>query len=146
MLIGQYYQAFSILQGICNLQQKQIEKGIISNFNKSELINKKIQDLCNKIIDEGNNLYPVHIYTTNYDHQFKIYRIEECPGIAKYIKEARDTDELRQIFYEISTKINNTYGEYIFKFVNKSGIEEPYYLFDYFWIILYYWYIYCWLL
>ena len=55
MLIGQYYQAFSILQGICNLQQKQIEKGIISNFNKSELINKKIQDLGSKIVDEGNN-------------------------------------------------------------------------------------------
>ena len=102
--------AFSTLQGICNssivdeLTEKQIEKGIISNFNKSELINKKIQDLGSKIIDEGNNSYPVHIYTTNYDHQFKIYRAEECPGIAKYIEEVRDTDELREIFNEISTK------------------------------------------
>jgi len=129
--------AFSTLQGIYNsstvdeLTEKQIKKGNIQNCNKSELINKKIQDLGNKMIDKGNNLYPVHIYPTNYDHQFQIYRTEECPGIAKYIEEARDTDELRQIFNETSTKINNTYGEYIFKFMNKSGIEEPYYLFDY---------------
>ena len=129
--------AYSTLQGIYNfstvdnLNDKQIKKGNISNLNNSELINQKIQELKNKSIEGGNNFYPVHIYPTNYDHQFQIYRTEECPGIEKYIKEARDTDELRKIFNETSTKINNTYGEYIFKFMNKSGIEDPYYLFDY---------------
>ena len=129
--------AFSTLQGLYNssttnlLNEKQIKNSNIPNLNRSELINEKIKDLKNKAIEGGYNLFPVHIYPTNYDHQFQIYRIDECPGIAKYLDEARDSEELKQIFNESSTQINNTYGEYIFKFMNKSGVEDPYYLFDY---------------
>ena len=129
--------AFSTLQGLYNssttniLNEKQIKNSNIPNINNSELIISKIKELKNHAIEGGYGLYPVHIYPTNYDHQFQVYRTDECPGIAKYLDEARDTDELKQIFNETSTKINNTYGEYIFKFMNKSGVEDPYYLFDY---------------
>ena len=129
--------AFSTLQGLYNssgtniLNEKQINNSIIPNLNNSNLINQKIEKLKNFAVEGGYGLYPVHIYPTNYDHQFQVYRTDECPGIAKYLEEARNTDELKQIFNESSTKINNTYGEYIFKFMNKSGVEDPYYLFDY---------------
>lgn len=129
--------AFSTLQGIYNfssvniLNEKQIKNANIPNLNNSDLINKKIKELDNKSIQGGFGLFPVHIYPTNYDHLFQVYRTDECPGIEKYIEEARNTEELKKIYNETSSKINDTFGEYIFKFMNKSGIDDPYYLFDY---------------
>ena len=129
--------AFSTLQGIYNfssvniLNEKQIKNANIPNLNNSDLINKKIKELDNKSIQGGFGLFPVHIYPTNYDHLFQVYRTDECPGIGKYIEEARNTEELKKIYNETSSKINDTYGEYIFKFMNISGIDDPYYLFDY---------------
>ena len=129
--------AFSTLHGIYNfsttniLNDNQIKTSVIPNLNNSDLINKKIKELGKNITEGGNFFFPVHIYPTNYDHQFQIYRTEECPGIAKYITEARNTDELKTIINETCIKMNDTYGEYIFKFMNKSGVENPYYLFDY---------------
>jgi hypothetical protein len=43
----------------------------------------------------------------------------------------RNKEEIKKLFNETSTKINDTYGEYIFKFMNISGLEDPYYLFDF---------------
>ena len=130
--------AFSTLQGLFNfsttntLNDKQIKKANIPNVNNSYLISKKIKDLENKVTEGGIGMYPVHIYTTNYDHLFQIFRTEECPGISKYIEKARNTNELKKILNDTSAKINDTYGEYIFKFMSKSGVEDPYYLFDYY--------------
>ena len=129
--------AYSTLQGLYNnttsneLTEKQIKSAKIQNLNYSDLIDRKIEELGNNSIEGGYGLYPVHIYPTNYDHQFQIYRTEECPGIAKNINEIRNTEEIKKIILESSTKINETYGEYIFKFMNLSGVEDPYYLFDY---------------
>ena len=129
--------AISTLQGIYNsstvnyLNDKQIITSNIQNSNYSKLINDKIKELGNKVTEGGQGLYPVHIYPTNYDHQFQIFRNEECPGITKFVNEARNTEELKKIFNETSAKINDTYGEYIFKFMNKSGVDEPYYLYDF---------------
>ena len=130
--------AFSTLQGLYNsstvekLNDKQIITSNIQNKNYSKDINDKIEDLKNNMLEGGQSVFPVHIYPTNYDHQFQVFRSDECPGIAKYVDEARNTEELKEILYEISDYINNTYGQYIFEFMNKSGIDEPYYLYDFY--------------
>ena len=94
--------AFSTLQGLYNftetntLNDKQIKRANIPNNNNSNLISKKIKDLKNMPIEGGYGMYPVHIYSTNYDHQFQIFRTEECPGIARYIEEVRNKEELKK--------------------------------------------------
>jgi len=129
--------AYCTLQGLYNntisndLTEKQIKTAKIQNLNYSDLMDKKIEELGYNTIEGGYGLYPVHIYPTNYDHQFQIYRTEECPGIAKNINEIRNMEEIKKITLELTTRINNTYGEYIFKFMKLSGVEDPYYLFDY---------------
>ena len=103
----------------------------IQNSNYSNSINDKISKLENSAIEGGYGFYPVHTYPTNYDHQFNLYRSDECPGISKYINEARNTKEMKDLINETCSRINETYGEYIFNFMNISGVEEPDYLFDY---------------
>ena len=129
--------SYSTLQGIYNsstfknLTEKQIKTANIQNYNNSDLINQKIKELENNAIEGGYGLYPVHIYPTNYDHQFQIYRTDECPGIKSYLDEIRNKEEIKKMCNDTSAKINDTYGEFIYKFMNISGIENPYYLFDF---------------
>ena len=129
--------AFSTLQGlynpstVMNLTDKQIKNSNIQNLNYSNSINDKISKLENKATEGGYGFYPVHTYPTNYDHQFNLYRSDECPGISKYINEARNTKEMKDLINETCSRINETYGEYIFNFMNISGVEEPDYLFDF---------------
>ena len=128
---------FSTLQGLFNnsdnhiLNENQITKGIILNKNYSESISHKIKNLGNKAVEGGFGFYPNHIFPTNYNHQYNIFRRSDCPGIVKYLNEIKNSDEIKKLTFEISEKINNTYGEYIFKFMNKSGVEEPLYLYNY---------------
>lgn len=129
--------AFSTLQGLFNnsnistLNQKQINRGIIQNKNYSRDITKIIQNLGYKTIEGGFSLFPVHIYPTNYDHQYQIFRKDECPGIENYINNVTNSSEVKNISYDICDKVNKTYGDYIFNFMNKSGIDEPFYLYDF---------------
>ena len=126
--------AFSTLQGLFNnsnistLNQKQINRGIIQNKNYSRDITKIIQNLGYKTIEGGFSLFPVHIYPTNYDHQYQIFRKDECPGIENYINNVTNSSEVKNISYDICDKVNKTYGDYIFNFMNKSGVDEPFYL------------------
>ena len=124
--------AFATLQGLYNdsnyiLNDEQIKRGIIPNKNYSEEIN----NLKNSEIEGEQSFFPVHIFPTNYDHQYQLFRKNECPGIEKYINEIKNSSEYINLTNEICERINNTYGEYIFKFMNKSGIEEPNYLYDF---------------
>lgn len=124
--------AFATLQGLYNdsnyiLNDEQIKRSIIQNKNYSEEIN----NLKNSEIEGERSFFPVHIFPTNYDHQYQLFRKNECPGIEKYINEIKNSSEYINLTNEICERINNTYGEYIFKFMNKSGIEEPNYLYDF---------------
>ena len=127
----------STLQGLFNnsgnyiLNENQIKKGIILNKNYSEKISDKIKSLGKNSVEGGFGFYPNYIFPTNYNHQYNIFRRTDCPGIEKYINEIKNSDEIKKLTFEISEKINNSYGEYIFKFFNKSGVEEPLYLYDY---------------
>ena len=124
--------AFATLQGLYNdsnyiLNDEQIKRGIIQNKNYSEEIN----NLKNSEIEGERSFFPVHIFPTNYDHQYQLFWKNECPGIEKYINEIKNSSEYINLTNEICERINNTYGEYIFKFMNKSGIEEPNYIYDF---------------
>ena len=124
--------AFATLQGLYNdsnyiLNDEQIKRSIIQNKNYSEEIN----NLKNSEIEGERSFFPGHIFPTNYDHQYQLFRKNECPGIEKYINEIKNSSEYINLTNEICERINNTYGEYIFKFMNKSGIEEPNYLYDF---------------
>ena len=124
--------AFATLQGLYNdsnyiLNDEQIKRSIIQNKNYSE----EITNLKNSEIEGERSFFPVHIFPTNYDHQYQLFRKNECPGIEKYINEIKNSSEYINLTNEICERINNTYGEYIFKFMNKSGIEEPNYLYDF---------------
>ena len=124
--------AFATLQGLYNdsnyiLNDEQIKRSIIQNKNYSE----EITNLKNSEIEGERSFFPVHIFPTNYDHQYQLFRKNECPGIEKYINEIKNSSEYINLINEICERINNTYGEYIFKFMNKSGIEEPNYLYDF---------------
>ena len=129
--------AFSTLQGIYNntnnfnLNNNQIKLGLIQNKNYSTKISEKIISLGNKALEGGYGVYPVHIYPTNFDHQYQLFRKDECPGIEKYINEIKNSSETKNITHEICERINNTYGEFIFNFMNISGVDKPYYLYNY---------------
>ena len=129
--------SYSTIQGLFNgsnefiINDEQIKTGIIHNKNYSKEISDKISKLGNNAIEGGFGFYPNHIFPVNYDHQYQIFRKEECPGIVKYLNEIRNGEEIINLTYEISERINNTYGEYIFKFMNKSGVEEPLYLYNF---------------
>ena len=124
--------AFATLQGLYNdsnyiLNDEQIKRSIIQNKNYSEEIN----NLKNSEIEGERSFFPVHVFPTNYDHQYQLFWKNECPGIEKYINEIKNSSEYINLTNEICERINNTYGKYIFKFMNKSGIEEPNYLYDF---------------
>jgi len=129
--------SYSSIQGLFNnsndfiLNDKQIKIGIIPNKNYSKDISNKIEIMGKDAVEGGFGFYPNHIFPTNYDHQYQIFRKEECPGILKYLDEIRNSDEIKNLAREVSEKINNTYGEYIFNFMNKSGVEEPEYLYNF---------------
>lgn len=129
--------SFSTLQGLFSnsnkfiINNEQIKRGIIQNKNYSKEIEDKINFIKNDAIEGGYGFYPNHIYPLNYDHQYQIFRTDECPGIEKYINDVKNSNEIKNITLEISKRINDSYGEFIYKFMNKSGVEEPGYLYNY---------------
>ena len=129
--------AYSFLQGLYdnktsqNLTQKQIELSNIPNSNYSKLIKDKKEEIGPQYDQGGRGFYPVYIFPTNFDHLFQIFRANECPGIKKNIDELSKSETIKKMIRETCDHINKTYGEYIFKFMNKSGVKEPDYLYDY---------------
>lgn len=127
--------SYAHLQGMYNnltvplLNEKQINMSKI-RFNYSEKINTKINDLKNNSLQNGINLFPVYLYPNDFGKEFLLYEPDICPNIVKYREDAQNSETMKKIYSETSERLNNTFGEYIFKFMNISGEEEPYYLWN----------------
>ena len=125
------------LQGIYNnfstpnLTDSQLNKSILNNFNETyrKLIDKKIDELKESYIQNGISIFPIHLFS-KYNLKFKLNDANFCPGIQKYKDEAKNSMEVKKILNEFYQYTNDTYGEYIFKFMNISGEEEPNYIFE----------------
>lgn len=128
--------AYSYLQGIYShskkndINDKQKKRAIIQNRNYSNQINNKIMNLKNKNIEDGINVFPVHIYSTK-DYKYQLYRAEYCPGIGRNYTKIRNSEGIQKIYNDIFRTTNENFGKYIFKFMNKSIIDEPDYLYNY---------------
>ena len=48
------------------------------NFKSYDPLTHKIEIMGNDAIEGGFGFYPNHIFPTNYDHQYQIFRKEEC--------------------------------------------------------------------
>ena len=112
------------------LKEKQINMSNIQNLNYSEEINNKTNSLKNNSLQNGINLFPVYLYPNDYGKEFLLYEPDICPLIVKYRENAQNSETMKKIYSETSERLNNTFGEYIFKFMNISGEEEPYYLWN----------------
>ena len=127
---------YAHLQGMYNnstvplLTEKQINTANILNLNYSEKINEKIIDLKYNYLQNGINLFPVHLYPNDYGKEFLLYEPDICPGIVKYRESAQNSETMKKIYAETSERLNNTFGKYIFKFMNISGEKDPYYLWN----------------
>ena len=128
--------SYAHLQGMYNnetvplLTEKQINTSNILNTNNSEVINDKIDELKNSSVQNGINLFPVYLYPNNYGKEFLLYEPDICPGIVKYRERAQNSETMKKIYAETSERLNKTFGEYIFKFMNISGEDDPYYLWN----------------
>lgn len=126
--------ANSFLQGIysnsIDLNQNQINRAIIQNSNYSKNLKSKIINLKNKSIQEGINVFPIHIYSTK-DYKYQLYRAEYCPGIGPNLTRLRKSKGIQKVYNDIFRITNEKFGKYIFKFMNKSIINEPDFLNDF---------------
>ena len=128
--------SYAHLQGMYNnsttplITRRQINKSNIQNFNYSEKINKKIDDLKNNSVQNGINLFPVYLYPNDFGKENLLYEPDICPAITKYREKAQNSETMKKIYSETSEKLNKTFGEYIFDFMNISGVNDPYYLWN----------------
>ena len=128
--------SYAHLQGMYNnstsslLTDKQINLSFIQNSNYSSKINDKIYELKNNSVENGINLFPLYLYPNNYGKEFLLYEPDICPKIVKYLDSAKNSETMKKIYSETSEKLNKTFGEYIFKFMNISGTKDPYYLWN----------------
>jgi hypothetical protein len=111
-----FYDNFSSI----NLTKTQINRGQILNTNYSESISSKIKELENYSIQNGESMIPVHIFDRS-KLEFGLYEIGSCPGIDKYKKNNQNRQEVINIYEEIIRHTNDTFGEYIYKFMNVTN-------------------------
>ena len=129
--------AMANLQGIYNktttrnLTDIQINNSIINNFNETyqKEIDRKIDNLKNSYIETGISIIPIHLFS-KYRFLFKLSDSNYCPGIQKYKDEAKNSEAVQKILKEFYQLTNDTYGEYIFKFMNISWEKDPNYIFE----------------
>ena len=124
----------SFLQGLynnktsINLTKTQIDRSSsILNSNYSEKINKKINELGNNNLQGGINLIPVHTFERS-KLEFGLYEVSNCPGIDKYKNINKNRPEVINLYEELLRHTNDTFGKYIFQFMNIS--DEPDYLWN----------------
>jgi hypothetical protein len=70
---------------------------------------------------------PIHIFS-NKGLQFRLNNAEFCPGISKYKNEAKQQEHVKKTLNDLFQYTNDTYGKYIFKFMNVSSKKHPDYL------------------
>ena len=126
---------YSYLQGMYNnttsikLTANQILNAKIKNENYSNEINEKISNLNDDAIENGINIFPLHNFDSS-KHEFGLYDVKSCPGIKTYKDQNQHSTEIINIYENISKTTNDTFGKYIFDFMNISGIENPKYLWN----------------
>ena len=111
-----FYDNFSSI----NLTKTQINRGIIFNTNYSTKISSKIKELENFSIQNGESIIPVHIFDRS-KLEFGLYELGSCPGIVKYKKNNQNRPEVIDIYEEIIKHTNDTFGKYIYKFMNVTN-------------------------
>ena len=109
-----------------NMTQTQIERSNILNSNYSDRINMKIKELENKSLENGVNTIPVHIFDRS-KLEFGLYDLSNCPGIDVYKKKNQNSEKVKNIYEEIIRHTNDTFGKYIFEFMN---VSDPLYLWN----------------
>ena len=113
-----------------NLTEFQINNSVINNINETYKIkiDEKKKELKNSSIQNGINIIPIHLFTKE-SLQFKLNEVDFCPGIQNYKDEAKNQENVKKIVNDFFQITNDTYGEYIFKFMNISW-ENPNYLWE----------------
>ena len=125
--------AMANLQGIYknnttpNLTINQIENAKIFGLNKTykEKIDKKIDEMKKSYIQDGISIMPIHLFS-KIGLQFKLNDKEYCPGSTQFRNEALQQEEVKKRIKNFQRIFNDTYGKYIFQFMN---VSTPNYLF-----------------
>ena len=128
--------AMANLQGIYqnhttpNLTMNQIEKAKINYLNESykTKIYEKVEELKESYIKDGISIMPIHIFS-KIGLQFLLNSASYCSGASKYQEEAKNQEEVKKIVNEFLNYTNETFGKYIFKFMNISPETTPNYLY-----------------
>ena len=124
--INSFLKGFYDNKTSINLTKTQIDRSNILNSNYSEKINSKIKDLENNSLENGINMIPVHIFDRK-KMEFGLYDASSCPGVDKYKKENQNSDKVKNIYEDIKRYTNDTFGEFIFKFMK---VSDPEYLWN----------------
>ena len=122
--VNSFLKGFYSNKTSVNLSNTQIGRSKILNSNYSKLINLKIKDLENYSLEDGVNIIPVHIFDRN-KLEFGLYSTSNCPGIGKFRKKNINSKQIILINDDIIKYTNDTFGKYIFNFMN---ISDPLYL------------------
>jgi len=122
--VNSFLKGFYSNKTSVNLSNTQIGRSKILNSNYSKLINLKIKDLENYSLEDGVNIIPVHIFDRN-KLEFGLYSTSNCPGIGKFRKKNINSKQIIHINDDIIKYTNDTFGKYIFNFMN---ISDPLYL------------------
>ena len=122
--VNSFLKGFFSNKSSVNLTKSQIDRSNILNSNYSKLINSKIKDLENHSLEDGVNVIPVHIFDRE-KLEFGLYSTSNCPGIGKFRKKNINSKEIININKEIIKYTNDTFGKYIFNFMN---VSDPLYL------------------
>ena len=129
--------AMANLQGIYNnqttfnLTDLQINKSIINDLNETYTIklDEKIKELNNSYIQNGINIIPIHLFS-KYGLQYKLNDVDYCPGMQTFKDEAKNQENVKKLLDDFYQYTNNTYGEYIFKFMNISWENNSKYIWE----------------
>ena len=129
--------AMANLQGIYNnlttfnLTDLQINNSLINSLNETYKIkiDEKIKELNNSYIQNGINIIPIHLFS-KYGLQYKLNDADFCPGIQNYKDEAKNQENVKQILNQFYQYTNDTYGKYIFNFMNISWENNSNYIWE----------------
>ena len=129
--------AMANLQGIYNnltifnLTELQINNSVINSLNETYKIkiDEKIKELNNSYIQNGINIIPIHLFS-QYGLQYKLNDVDYCPGIQNYKDEAKNQENVKKTLNQFYQYTNDTYGKYIFKFMNISWENNSNYIWE----------------
>ena len=113
-----------------NLTIEQIDNAKIKGLNQSyeRKINEKIEELKRSYVKDGISIMPIHLFS-RVGLQFKLNDDDFCPGIIKFKNESKNQEQVKRIVNEFRKNTNDTFGKYIFQFMNVSSEITPDYLY-----------------